>query len=190
MLAILLAQAEDHTNKFILPQKDELIWATLAFVILFVFLAKAVFPQVKELFEQRTERIKGQLEAADRQKQEADQLLEQYRAQLADARAEVQRIIDEGKRTAEAVRQEMVSRAEQEAQEIVARARADVAGERERAVQELRTTVGELSLELASRVIERELTSSEAHRALIDRAIQDLAASGGNGHGAGGGAGA
>jgi F-type H+-transporting ATPase subunit b len=190
MVAVLLAQESDQTNKFILPATDELIWATIAFVILFVFLAKFVFPQIRKMFEQRTERIKGQLEAADRSKQEADQLLEQYRAQLADARAEVQRIIDEGKRTAEAVRQEMVSRAEQDAQEIVGRARADVAGERDRAVQELRTTVGELSLQLASRVIDRELTSSDAHRALVDRAIQELGTSGGNGHGGDGGPGA
>jgi F-type H+-transporting ATPase subunit b len=180
VLAALIA-ASDSATRVILPKKDELIWGTIAFVLLFAFLAKAVFPKVREMLEQRTERVRGQLEAADRSKQEADQMLEQYRAQLADARGEVQRIIDEGKRTAEAVRQELVARAEQEAADIVSRARADVAGERDRAMQQLRTTVGELSLQLASRVIERELSSSEAHRALIDRAIQELSVSGGNG---------
>src|SRR6266567_4571679 len=171
MLAILA----DSTDLRILPHTDELILATIAFAILVAFLMKKVFPLLKKSLADRTAKIQGQLEEAERTKREADQVLEQYRAQLAEARAEVQKIIDEGKRTADALRADLVAKAEQEAQEIVRRAQADVAGERDRAVQQLQTTLGELSIELAARVIEQDLRNNEAARALVDKAIQELA---------------
>jgi F-type H+-transporting ATPase subunit b len=175
MLAILA----DSGDLRILPHTDELILATVAFGILVVFLLKAVFPRLKTALEDRTAKIQGQLEEAERTKREADQVLEQYRQQLAGARAEVQKVIDEGKRTADALRAELVSKAEQEAQEIVRRAQADVAGERDRAIQQLQQTLGELSIELAARIIEQDLKNNDAARSLVDRAIQELAGTAG-----------
>jgi F-type H+-transporting ATPase subunit b len=182
MLAILAAEGDLR----ITPKADELILAAIAFGILVVFLVKKVFPRLQTALAERTKKIQGQLEEAERTKREADEVLEEYRAQLAGARAEVQKIIDEGKRTADALRADLTAKAEQQAQEIVARAQADVASERDRAMQQLRTTLGELSIQLASKVIERELQQPDAARALVDRAIEDLVgARAGNGHGSG-----
>jgi len=172
MLAILAA---DSTDLRILPHTDELVLATIAFGILVFFLVKKVFPRVKKGLEDRTAKIQGQLEEAERTKREADQVLEQYRAQLAGARAEVQKVIDEGKRTADALRADLVAKAESEAQEIVRRAQADVAGERDRAIHQLKQTMGELSIELAARIIEQDLKNNDAARSLVDKAIQELA---------------
>jgi len=171
MLAIVAAESGDLR---ILPHLDELVLATIAFGILVAFLLKKVFPRLKQSLEDRTAKIQGQLEEAERTKREADQVLEQYRQQLAGARAEVQKIIEEGKRTADSLRADLVAKAEQEAQEIVRRAQADVAGERDRAMQELQSTLGRLSIELAAKVIEQDLRNDEAARALVDKAIQDL----------------
>lgn len=186
MLAKVLAIAEAvegaEESLEVLPAPDELLWGSLAFGILAILMIKFVFPKLRQALEERSQKIQGQIEEAERVKREADQVLEQYRTQLAEARAEVQKIIEEGKRTADALRQDLVAKAEQQAQEIVAKAQADVAGERDRAMQQLRTTLGELSIQLASRVIEKELSGSEAHRALVDRAITEVAGSG-NGHG-------
>jgi F-type H+-transporting ATPase subunit b len=178
MLAIFAAESTDLR---ILPHTDELILATIAFGILVFFLVKKVFPRLKKALEDRTAKIQGQLEEAERAKREADQLLEQHRAQLAGARAEVQKVIDEGKRTADALRADLVAKAEQEAQEIVRRAQADVAGERDRAIQQLQQTMGELSIELAARIIEQDLKNNEAARSLVDKAIQELASTTGTG---------
>lgn len=164
----------------VVPAPEELLWGTLAFALLLFALTKFVFPKLKVTLEARTAKIQGQLEEADRVKRDADQVLEQYRQQLTDARSEVGKIIEEGKKTAEALRADLVRKAEVEAQEIVARARQDVAGERDRAMAELRQTVGDLSISLASRVIEKELSSSESARALVDRAISELARNGQN----------
>lgn len=169
-----------HTLK-ILPATDELLWGSIAFLMLLFALLKYVFPKLREGLEKRSAAIAGQIEQAERTRREADDMLEQYRQQLADARAEVQRIIDEGKRTADALRQDLVRKAEQEAQEIVQRARQEVSGERERAMGELRSTLSDLSIQLATRVIQSELRDSDAQRRLVDRAIEELTATG-NGH--------
>lgn len=176
MAAVILAA--DESTRFILPHTDELIWGSVAFIILFTFLAKVAFPKLKQTLDARTEKIKGSLESAEKAKSDAGALLEQYRQQLSEARAEANKIIEEGKRTAEALRRDLVARAGNEAQEIVARARAEVGAERDRALAELRSTIGDLSIELAKRVIGRELANEAAQRAFVDQTIAELAAIG------------
>ena len=183
MLATLLAVAEEAAAEAegsleVLPDTDELRWGAVFFFILVIAMVKFVGPKIRATFAQRTARIQGQLEEAERVKLQADQVLQEYRDKLGDARSEVARIIEEGKRTAEALRADIVAKAEAEAREIVQRAQADVAGERDRAVQQLRSTLGDLSIQLASRVIEKELSTTESHRALVDRAIEELNRSG------------
>ena len=175
----LLAEAGESLR--VLPHVDELIFGSIAFLVLAVALLKLAFPKAKKVLEDRSRQIQGRLEDAERVKREADQVLEQYRAQLAEARVEVQKIIDEGKRTAEAVKADIVRKAEEEAAAVLARARADVAGERDRALDQLRTSLGDWSIQLASRVIEKELSSDATQRALVDRAIEDLIGSGNGG---------
>jgi F-type H+-transporting ATPase subunit b len=182
MLALLAQEATEHVESTleVLPDGTELLFGSIFFVLLLVAMIVLVFPKVRKTMEQRTAKIQGQLEEAERTKREADQILEQYRAQLAEARAEVAKIIEEGKRTADALRTDLVAKAERDAQEIVSRAQTDVAGERDRAIAALKDTLGELSISIASRVLEKELTSSDAHRALVDQAIAQLARSGGS----------
>jgi F-type H+-transporting ATPase subunit b len=178
MLALLFAVEKDLK---VLPDTGELVLATIAFGILVFGLLKVVFPKMNAALAARTAKIQGQMEEAERTKRDADQILDQYRAQLSEARAEVQKIIDEGKRTADALRADLVAKAEREAQEIVQRAQADVAGERDRAIQQLKSTLGDLSISIASRVIEKELQSSDAQRALVEQAIAELGRAGTNG---------
>ncbi|MCA1833505.1 MAG: F0F1 ATP synthase subunit B [Actinomycetota bacterium] len=180
MLGFIVA-AEDST-RIILPHTAEFVLGSIAFAILLAALLKGAFPKMQQTLAARTQRIRDSIESADNSKQEAERLLNEYRQQLAEARGDAQKIIDEAKRTAEAMRQDLIRRAEQEAQELVQRAKADVAGERDRAMQSLRSAVGDLSLQLAARVIERELSSPEAQRALVERSIDELSALG-NGQG-------
>lgn len=185
MLAALLAVAEEAAEKVaeklpeleVIPDPDELLWGSLFFFLLVIVLVKMVGPKVKASLAARTAGIKGQLEEAERVKRDADQLAEQYRGQLAEARAEAQKIIEEGRRTADSLKADIIAKAETEAQEIIARAQAGVAGERDRAVQELRGSLSDLSINIASRVLQKALTSTEDHRALVDNAIAELAGS-------------
>jgi F-type H+-transporting ATPase subunit b len=173
--------AEDPGIRRIAPHSDEFVWGSIAFAIIAIVMMKLVGPKMKQTVAARTERIRGQLEAAERTKMEAEGVLEQYRAQLADARNEGNRVIEESKKTAEALRKDLIAKAEAEAAEIINRARAEVGAERDRALAELRGTIGELSLKLAERVLGRELANEAAQRAFIDQTLAELVATAGNG---------
>ncbi|MFY9587555.1 MAG: F0F1 ATP synthase subunit B [Actinomycetota bacterium] len=183
LAALILAAEESGVPRFVKPHTDELVWGSIAFLILFLALAKVAFPKLNQMLQERSNKIREGLESAEKSKTEADRMLEQYRKQLDEARGEAQKIIEESKRTAESLKADLTKKAEAEAQDIVNRARADVAGEADRVRQQLRAELANLSLELASRVIERELAQPESARQFVDRTIAELAASG---NGAGG----
>lgn len=184
MLAAIALLAQEHatetdeSTRFILPHVSELVWGSIAFFILFLALWKLAFPKINEMLAERAAKIRAGLEESEKAKAEAERLQEQYRRQLDEARGEAAKIVDEGKRTAESVRRDIIAKAEQEAQEIVQRARQEVSGEAARARQALQSELVNMSLQLATRVIERELSQPDAAKQLVERTIADLAATG------------
>lgn len=155
------------------PEPPELIWGAVAFLLLLAIMYKFVFPNVNQMLEDRSAAIQGKMEEAEQKLVEAEEAKASYEASISDARGEATRIIDEAKATAESLRADIIAKAEQEARGIVERAQGEVAAERDRALQELRTEVGALSVELASRIVERELDAS-THQQLVDDYIQQL----------------
>jgi F-type H+-transporting ATPase subunit b len=168
-----LAAAESAGGIDLLPVWSELIWGSVAFLILLLGMMKFVFPKLNETLEERSAAIQGKMEAADAKLQEAEASKADYEASIAEARGEADRIIAEARATAEALREEARNRAEAEAAQILERAEASVAAERERVISELRGQVGSLSVELASRIVGRELDGA-THEALVDDYIAQL----------------
>jgi F-type H+-transporting ATPase subunit b len=186
--SVLLAEAaaeEAAAPNPLLPEPVELIVGAVTFLIVFALLAKFAFPQVNQMLEARTRKIQGDLERAEQARREAEQELARYRAQLADARGEANRIIEEARRQAEELRRSLQARAEQEAQQIVARAQEEIRAERDRVFQELKGQVAEIAVDLAGRVVGQVL-DARAHRRLIDEYIEQVAASGDGARGRGG----
>ncbi|MBI3648297.1 MAG: F0F1 ATP synthase subunit B [Actinobacteria bacterium] len=165
----------------ILPAANELIFGTIAFVIVIVGLFKFAFPSLGAMLAERTAKIQGEMEKAETTRLEADKVLAEYRQNLAGARDESNRIIEEARRTADQLRKDLQAKAEQEAQSTVARAQEEIRAERDRVFQELRTQVGEIAVELAGRVVGSSLDKG-THERLIDEYIDEVA-SGGNGKG-------
>lgn len=157
----------------ILPDAAELVWGAVAFVLLFLFLAKVAFPKLNATLDERGQQIQGQITEAEQARAQAERLRVQYEEQLADARNQANQLIEEAREQGERLRQDIVARAEDEAAQIVARAREDVDAERGRLVQELRGQVAGLSVELASKIVQREL-DEERHRELVDQYINEL----------------
>jgi F-type H+-transporting ATPase subunit b len=178
LVALLAAAAVEDKNP-ILPDKAELVFGTLAFLIVFGALAKFAFPALNKMLAERTAKIQGELEKAESTRVEADTMLAAYRAQLAGAREESGRIIEEARKTADQLRKDVQAKAEQEAQATVARAQDEIRAERDRVFQELRAQVGDIAVELAGRVVGQSLDKG-AHERLIDEYIDQVAA-GGNG---------
>jgi F-type H+-transporting ATPase subunit b len=173
-MVTLLAAAEDASGaELLVPAMPELIWGAVAFALLMVLMYKFVFPKVNQTLEERSAAIQGRMEEADRKLQEAEASKAEFDAGIADARGEANRIVEEAKQTAESLRRDIVAKAEDEAAALLQKARADVTAERERVLQELRSQVGVLSVQLASRIVERELDAS-THQSLVDEYIQNL----------------
>jgi F-type H+-transporting ATPase subunit b len=155
------------------PKLDELILGAVAFFILFGFMYKWVIPRVNKILEERRQRIQGDLEKAEQAKAEADKLLADYREQLANAKGEANRIIEEARKVAETMRRDMEAKAADEARAIVDRAQEQIRAERDRVFQELKAQVGELSLALAGRMVGESL-DRDRHLRLVDEYIREL----------------
>jgi len=172
---LLAAESTDKTNLY--PHAAELIVGAIAFAIIFFFMWKWVIPRVNTLLEERREKIQGEMERAEATRTEADRILADYQAQLANAREEANRIIEEARRSAQQLQLDLQARAEQESQATVARAQDEIRAERDRVFQELRTQVGEIAVVLAGKVVGAELDRA-AHERLIDEYIDQVASSG------------
>lgn len=177
VLAVEAAEAVEEKNP-ILPDVAELIYGALAFLIVFFMLWKFAFPALGKMLQERSDKIQGNLDRAEQSRMTAEQELAEYRAQLAGAREESNRIIEEARRTADQLRRDLQAKAEQEAQATVARAQEEIRAERDRVFQDLRAQVGVIAVELAGRVVGQSL-DPDAHQRLIDEYIEQVA--GGNG---------
>ena len=179
---LLLAAEEEHREgiDLVIPEMAELIGGTLAFLVVLFLLGKFVFPKIRDSIQAREESIQGQLSDAERTRAEADQLLADYRSQLADAKGEANRIIEEARQSAEQVRRDMIAKAEQDAQTIVERASEQIEAERQRTVQELQGSIADLSIELAEKVVGRSL-DAPAQRDMVDAYIREVSGMSSNG---------
>ncbi len=175
-VALILAQAAGGAPKQsnpILPSANELVWGSLSFIILFIVLAKIGYPAVKKGMDARAERIRASLADAEKAKDEAHSILEEYRRQLADAKSESARIIDEARQAADKVRQDLTKKAEADAAEIKQRAQEDITAQANRTMADLQARVALLAVELAEKVVEKNL-DPDTNRQLIERYIQQV----------------
>ena len=179
VLAQEASSASDKENLY--PHAPELIVGLAAFAVIFYFMWKWVLPRAAQLLDERRQQIQGQLENAEQTRQQAEQELADYRAQLANARDEGNRIIEEARTTADQLRRDLQANAEQEAQNTVARAQEEIRAERDRVFNELRTQVAEIAVDLAGRVVGQSL-DKQTHEKLIDDYIEQVGA-GGEGRG-------
>ena len=173
--SVLLAAEEEGGGgiDLLLPATSELIAGIIAFAVVFFFVWKWAWPAINRSLENRQQAIGGQLKEAEATKLEAKSLLDDYRAQMADAKAEAGRIVEEARAQAESVRSDLVAKAEAEASQIVGKAREDAAHEKARAMQEARQEVADLSIDLAERVVGENLDRA-AQQGLIERYLADL----------------
>jgi F-type H+-transporting ATPase subunit b len=170
---LLLLAAPKKGIDLILPETAELVWGAICFAIVAFLLIKFAFPRIQETIEARERAIQGSHEEAEKARDDAKALLDDYKKQLAEARSESNRIIEEGRQSAEQVRKDLVAKAESDAEGIVARAREQIQQERQRTIQELQSQIGAMSIELAEKVVGRSLDGS-TQRELVDAYINQV----------------
>lgn len=157
----------------LLPPIPELVAGIVAFAIVFVFIWRRAAPALNRMLEARQQAIGGQLAEAEKAKTEAEGLLADYRAQLAEAKEKGNQIIEESRAQAEQMKADIVARAESQAAEIVTKAREDAEGEMSRALATARRDVANLSIDLAEKVVGENL-DRETQMGLVERYISEL----------------
>jgi F-type H+-transporting ATPase subunit b len=174
---IYLAAEAEHNS--VLPIWQEIVVGSIAFALLCFVLMRFVFPQMEKTFAARVDAIEGGIKRAEAAQAEANQLLEQYRTQLAEARTEAARIRDEARADAEGIRQDVLARAREEADRIITAGQDQLAAQRESIVRQLRAEVGTLAVDLAGRIVGESLADEARRRGTVERFIDELDTAGG-----------
>jgi F-type H+-transporting ATPase subunit b len=172
-----LLATEEAPHNPIVPIWEEIVVGSVAFAILCVVLMKFVFPRMEQMYQARVDAIEGGIQRAEQRQAEADALFEQYRQQLAEARTEAARIREDARADAEGIRQEIQARAREESERIISAGREQLAAERQTIVRELRTELGTLAVDLASRIVGEALADEARRSGTVERFLGDLESS-------------
>jgi F-type H+-transporting ATPase subunit b len=170
---LLASGAEENPNP-LLPDPAEAIFGIFAFLVVLFVLGKFLVPRIQKQLEERTEAIEGGLRHAEEAQAEAKKTLEQYRAKLAEARHEASRLREEAREQGAEIIAEMREQAEANARRIVESAHAQIEGERQQALNQLRAEIGTLAVELAGRVVGESLEDEARRRRTVDRFLEEL----------------
>ncbi len=168
------AAGEQQMPSVLAVPVDELVVGIIAFLVVFGVLGKLALPGIKKTLAERTESIEGGLAAADVAQAEAQQLLDEYKAALASAREEAAAIRTQAQADRAAIIEEARSEARTAAAAVTAAAEAQLAADRSQATSALTRQVGEIAVDLASKVVGQSLTDDARVRATVDAFIADL----------------
>jgi F-type H+-transporting ATPase subunit b len=163
----------------IIPLGVELYVNLAAFLVLFVLLWKFAFPPITKMLDQRAENIRESLEKAEDTRVQAERLLDEYKVQMAEARLEAAKVIEQGRKVAETMKIEIVAKANEEAAAVLAKARDEIQAEKRAAIAELQASVADLSVAVAGKVIGTSLSDAE-HRKLIESYVAEVGSLNGN----------
>jgi F-type H+-transporting ATPase subunit b len=177
MATTLLLAAEsggDEGGSFLVsPALGLMIWTLVLFLFTLWVLSKVALPRIGEALERRANAIRESIESAERQRQEADQLLDEYRQRLKEAREQSEDIVARARKAAETATAEAVAEGKEKREELVAAARRDIEVETRRSLERIRKEVADLTV-LATEKVTRKSLDSEDHKRLIDEALAEV----------------
>ena len=158
----------------LIPHTAEIIVGFIAFTLLFLVLKSKVVPMFEKAYQARTDAIEGGIERAEKAQLEAQRALAQYNEQLSTAREEAQKMREDARVQGAVIVDELRVKAQEEAARITAAAHASIESERQQAVTSLRTEVGALAVELASKIVGEALDDQARQSRIVDRFLDDL----------------
>ncbi|MBE5836662.1 MAG: F0F1 ATP synthase subunit B [Butyrivibrio sp.] len=154
-------------------------WTFIATIInLFIqmfLIKKFLFKPINDILEKRKNLADKTIREAREAKEEADSLKDQYEDSLTSAHAEAAKIVSDAQKEAQSKADALVKEAQEEAAGIKARAAADIEQERKKAVNEAKDEIGSLAMDIAGKVVEKEINEAD-HKKLIDEFINQVGA--------------
>ena len=148
----------------ILPDMAEFIPMLVIFILLWIVLAKLGWPKFEAMLSKRETMIKDALEKSEEARIESERVLEEYRVQLADAKAQAAQIVADAKQTGEAAKADITAKAQSEATDMIAKARTAIEAEKKAAIAELQSSVADTSVAVAARLIGEDLSRASIAR--------------------------
>ena len=170
-----LAEEERSDIQLLIPTLAELIPACIAFLVVYIILAKMVWPSVVKMMDDREKALTGQMEAAEQAKEKLAETSKQCDEQLAAAHAQAAEIVAHAKHEAEQERARIIYEAHVQAADIIDKGHKAVEAERAHTLEDLSRSVADLSVEIAGKIIGSELTDEE-HLKLASRYLEEMEA--------------
>ena len=149
------------------------MWTIVTFFIVLAILKWKAWGPLINALDKREEDIREALASAEKARQDAEKASSEYEDMMRKAQAEAQQIVSEGKAAGERVKNDIQSAANDKADEIIEKAKAQIDAERRKAIQEIKSSVVDLSIDAAAKVIERNLDSDD-NRKLVDQALEGI----------------
>lgn len=170
----LLAQAEEEGGSFLVsPGLGLMIWTLIAFGVTMFVLRRAALPRIGEALEKRANAIRENIEASEKQREEADQLLAEYRQRLKEAREQADDITARARKAAENLEREATEEGKAKREELVAAARKDIESETRRSLEQIRKEVADLTVLATEKVTRKSLSDSDQKR-LVEEALAEV----------------
>jgi F-type H+-transporting ATPase subunit b len=163
-----------------------MIWTLGLFLFTMWVLSKVAFPRIQQALDKRANAIRESIEAAERQRKEADELLAEYRKRLTEAREQADEIMERARKAADTAKAEATADGKAKREELVAAARRDIEIETRRSLEQIRREVADLTV-LATEKLTRKTLDESDHKRLVEEALGevDFAALAGESNGAG-----
>lgn len=155
------------------PSTGLTIWTIVVFLLSMVILAKWVFPLIRRALDRRKEAIDESLDAAERSRHEADELLVEYRERLTEARGQAEEIVQRARQAADVHARDAQAEAHVRREQMMEQTRREIEAETRRAIEEIRNEVADLTV-LATEKITRKTLTEQDQRRLVDEALKEL----------------
>src|SRR5919199_4077618 len=181
LATLLLAQAappaqsaEDQSSNFLVsPNVGLMIWTLLAFLAAMFILRKYAWPAITNALDKRQRAIEESIETAERTRAEAQDILQEYRERLREARQQADEIVARARKAGEVHEREALEKARAQREDLMAQTRRDIEAETRRAIQEIRNEVADLTV-LATEKVTRKSLDENDQRRLVEEALADL----------------
>jgi F-type H+-transporting ATPase subunit b len=175
--SVTVAAAEstsDSGGSFLVkPGIGLMIWTLVVFLVAMVLLSRLAFPRIVDALDKRQRMIEDSIDTAERTKQEADQLLAEYRERLTEARHQADEIVARAKKAADVHEREAKEASKEARDEMLEQTRRDIEAETRRAIQEIRKEVADLTVRATEKVTRKSLDEGDQRR-LVEEALNEL----------------
>jgi F-type H+-transporting ATPase subunit b len=163
----------DSGSFLVSPGLGLMIWTLVLFFFTMWVLGKVAFPRIQEALDKRAKAIRESIEAAERQRREADELLNEYRERLKEAREQAEDITERARKAADAAKAEGTELGKEKREELVAAARRDIETETRRSLERIRKEVADLTV-LATEKVTRRALGADDQRRLVEEALSEV----------------